>query len=82
MLELGGYALSAVLAIAGLTKWRKIVPIIRGARDLMRKYDRVTAIESAGGRTITTEEWQSLAKEALDLVKDIVAWWGWRSQNK
>lgn len=82
MFEIGGYALSGVIAIAGLRKWRKILPIIKSARELVQKYDKVTGVESAGGRTITAEEWQSLTKEALDLVRDIVSWWSWRSQNK
>ena len=82
MFELGGYALTAILAIAGLTKFRKIVPIIKDIRSLLKKYNEVTRAESAGGKTITENEWKILAKEALKLVQDVVGWWSWRSQKR
>ena len=82
MFELGGYALTAILAIAGLTKFRKIIPIIKDIRSLLKKYNEVTKAESAGGKRITEDEWKSLAKEALDLVQAVVGWWSWRSQKR
>ena len=82
MFELGGYVLTAVLAIAGLTKFRKIIPIIKDIRSLLKKYDEVTKAESANGKRITEDEWKALAKEALKLVQDVVGWWSWRSRNK
>ena len=88
MFELGGYALTAILAIAGLTKFRKIIPIIKDLRSLLKKYNEVTEEESArqrddfSGKTITENEWKILAKEALKLVQDVVSWWSWRSQKR
>ena len=82
MFELGGYALTAVLAIAGLTRFRKIIPIIKDIRSLLKKYDEETKAESANGKRITEDEWKILAKEALKLVQDVVGWWSWRSQSK
>ena len=82
MFEIGGYVLSAVMLVAGLTRFRKLVPIIKDVRSLIKKYDEVTKAESEKGETITGAEWKSLAQEALNLVKDIVGWWSWRTQNK
>ena len=82
MFEIGGYVLSAVMLVTGLTKFRKLVPIIKNVRSLIKKYDEVTEKESAQGVKITESEWKSLAQEALNLVKDIVGWWSWRTQNK
>lgn len=82
MFELGGYALSAVMLILGITKFRKFIPIIKDIRSIIKKYDEVTKAESENGKTITEAEWKALAQEALNLVKDIVAWWSWRTQNR
>ena len=82
MFEIGGYVLSAVMLVAGITRFRKLVPIIKDVRSLIKKYDEVTDKEGAQGVKITGDEWKSLAQEALNLVKDIVGWWSWRTQNK
>ena len=82
MFDIGGYVLAGILTLAGLSKWRKIVPILKDIRSLLRKYDEVTKKESANGERITEGEWKILAKEALKLVQDIAAWWSWRSQNR
>ena len=82
MFEIGGYVLSAVMLVAGLTRFRKLVPIIKDVRSLIKKYDEVTEKESEQGVKITESEWKALAQEALNLVKDIVGWWSWRTQNK
>ena len=63
------------------TKFRKLVPVIKDVRSLIKKYDEVTEKESAQGVKITESEWKSLAQEALNLVKDIVGWWSWRMQR-
>ena len=82
MFEIGGYVLSAVMLVAGLTRFRKLVPIIKDVRSLIKKYDEVSDRESAGGGGITYDEWQELAQEAVGLVKDVAGWWSWRTQNK
>jgi len=75
-----GYLLSAGLMATGVFKWKQISNVVKEARELFGKVNIAKAAESEGGKTITTNEWQEIAEESMDLLKAVFEWWKFRQK--
>ena len=68
------WSVGAALTIAGLFKLKRLVQIIKEAREVYQVWQKAKLAESHQGVEISAEEWKKIADEAMDVVKLLISW--------